>query len=155
MPEHTTYRHTIQPALEEVAGARPAKGQGAPSRTRSHYERILVLLRERGAAGVLSTELYDAPHLFGRSPRNRISEMRQDGCLIETKPAGASVVRYVLLRDANGQPPPQGTPPPHAKSSDWYAEEHGPRPAAHPWKKPFSEKRMADDFQLTPLEPRR
>lgn len=94
------------PSLEEVAQARPPRGSGAPSRSRSHYDRILALLRERGPAGVLSSELYDQPHLFGRSPRNRISELRQDGHLIKTLPAGASVVRYVLLRDSNGTPAP-------------------------------------------------
>jgi hypothetical protein len=82
--------------LEEFRRARPPRGNGAPSRTRSHYARILALLRERGAAGVLSSELYDSPNLFGRSPRNRISELRRDGHLIRTVPAGASVVCYIL-----------------------------------------------------------
>src|SRR5208337_2129891 len=79
--------------------ARPPRGSGAPSRTRSHYSRILVLLRERGPAGVLSSELYNSPNLFGRSPRNRISELRAAGHLIRTVPAGASVVRYVLAHE--------------------------------------------------------
>jgi hypothetical protein len=111
MAEDTTYRSTIQsetsrPSLAEVAQARPPRGSGAPSRSRSHYDRILALLRERGPAGVLSSELYDQPHLFGRSPRNRISEMRRDGHLIKTLPAGASVVRYVLLHE-NASPTPR------------------------------------------------
>ena len=85
--------------MSEVEQARPHHGQGAPSRNRSHYDRILTLLRERGPAGVLSSELYDAPYLYGRSPRNRISELRKDGHLIQTVPAGASVVRYVLTHE--------------------------------------------------------
>ena len=120
MPEHRTYRDTIQsessrPTLAEVAESRPPRGSGAPSRTRSHYGRILALLRERGPAGVLSSELYDAPELYGRSPRNRISEMRQDGHLIKTLPAGASVVKYVLLHE-NPSPTPR---PSSAPTKSW------------------------------------
>jgi len=136
-----------RPTLAEVAQSRPPRGSGAPSRTRSHYDRILALLRERGPAGVLSSELYDQPHLFGRSPRNRISELRKDGHLIQTIPAGASVVRYVLTHE---NPSPTERP----STGDWYEREHGQRPS-HPWKQPFSEKRMTDDFRLTPPEPRR
>ncbi len=95
--------------LENVAESRPPRGIGAPSRTRSHYERILALLRERGPAGVLSSELYDSPELYGRSPRNRISELRRDGHLIKTLPAGASVVRYVLTHE-NPSPTPRPSP---------------------------------------------
>jgi Helix-turn-helix domain len=98
--------------LEEMAKARPPRGSGAPLRTRSHYERILALLRERGTTGVLSTELYDAPRLFGRSPRNRISDLRKHGHLIETKPAGPSSVRYVLLRE-------------NSSSKDWFEHSTG------------------------------
>lgn len=98
-----------KPTLEAVAQSRPLRGPGAPSRTRSHYARILALLRERGPAGVLSSELYDAPQLFGRSPRNRISEMRADGHLIQTAPAGASVVRYILTNE-NPSPTPRPAP---------------------------------------------
>jgi Helix-turn-helix domain len=95
-----------RPTLGEVAESRPPRGSGAPSRTRSHYDRILALLRERGAAGVSSAELYDSPHLYGRSPRNRVSEMRADGHLIQTVPTGASVVRYILTHE-NPSPTPR------------------------------------------------
>lgn len=93
------------PSLEEVAESRPPRGSGAPSRTRSHYARILALLRDRGPAGVLSSELYDAPDSYGRSPRNRISEMRKNGHLIKTVPASASVVRYVLAHENTAYAP--------------------------------------------------
>jgi hypothetical protein len=143
MAEDTTYRRAIQvqtsrPTLGEVAESRPPRGSGAPSRTRSHYARILALLRERGPAGVLSSELYDEPHLFGRSPRNRISEMRQDGHLIKTLPAGASVVRYILthenpsptLRPAHSSEPEQAA---LANSDDWFERATGrARPADTP-----------------------
>src|SRR5882762_7960454 len=102
-----------RPTLGELAESRPPRGSGAPSRTRSHYDRILALLRERGPAGVLSSELYDASELYGRSPRNRISEMRADGHLIKTLPAGASVVKYVLLHQ-NPSPTPRPSQSPKA-----------------------------------------
>lgn len=70
-----------------------------PGRVRSHYDRILDLLRERGATGVLSSELYDNPQLYGRSPRNRVSEMRRDGFEIRTITVSASTVKYVLLHE--------------------------------------------------------
>src|SRR5713101_4235833 len=138
MGDSNKYRSTIQsktsrPSLAEVAQSRPPRATGVPSRCASHYSAILQLLRERGPAGILSSELYDAPHLYGRSPRNRISEMRADGHLIQTIPAGASVVRYVLTHE---NPSPAPRPPQSRKSeqaalansADWYERQHGPRP---------------------------
>jgi hypothetical protein len=105
----------------------PHRGAGAPPRTRSHYDAILALLRERGPRGVLGSELYDAPHLYGRSPLNRISEIRadlkKDGDFWEIpgKARGASDWWYVLRRKksssddwyehATGQPRPSGQAP--------------------------------------------
>jgi hypothetical protein len=116
---------SAKPTLEELKRARPIRGRGVPSRCFSHRERIHTLLRERGPAGVLSSELYDSPHLYGRSPRNRVSELRADGCLIETVPAGASVVKYILIRDSDGTPPPRHTPPPEIDSADWFERLEG------------------------------
>jgi hypothetical protein len=94
-------------------------------RARTHYQNILDLLRVRGTAGVLSSELYDCPEKFGRSPRNRISEMRRDGFSIRTAPVNASTVRYVLLADRGEQP---ATAP-----RDWYEKKTGkPRAAVVP-----------------------
>jgi len=93
------------PTLAEVAQARPRRGTGAPARCNSHRENILHLLCERGSQGVLGSELYDAPEKFGRSPRNRISELRKAGFLIEGKPHGAADWHYVLLRDSEGAKP--------------------------------------------------
>ena len=121
-------------SVEQIEQAKPRRLRGAPDRTRSHYDRILGLLRERGPAGVLASELYDAPHLYGRSPRNRISECRKDGHLIEGKPRGASDWHYVLIHE-NESPterPAPGKPAEQIKlanSPDWYEREHGPRPS--------------------------
>lgn len=127
-------------SIPELILARPKRGTGAPARCASHKSAILALLRERGPKGVLGSELYDFPEKFGRSPRNRVSELRKEGHLISGEPRGVSDWHYVLLRDASGAQP---------SSSDWYEREHGPRPAQ------FSEKRMAEDFRLTPPEPTR
>jgi hypothetical protein len=47
--------------------------------------------------------------------------MRQDGCLIETIPAGASTVRYILIRDNEGAAPTS----PASASQDWYTAQTG------------------------------
>jgi len=92
--------------LEKPRQGKPQRLRGAPARTRSHYDRILGLLRERGSAGIFASELYDAPHLYGRSPRNRISEIRadlkNDGGFWEItgKARGASDWHYVLQSKA-------------------------------------------------------
>jgi hypothetical protein len=111
-----------RPSLDELTRARPALPRGAPSRTRSHYQAILQLLKERGAQGLRASELYAHPELYGRSPRNRISEARRAGNLIEGKPAGSSDWWYRLIRESSGQEP--------THSSDWYEREHGARPSA-------------------------
>ncbi len=79
---------------------------GAPARTKSHRAAILALLRNRGPRGVLASELYDAPTLYGRSPRNRISELRQDGYRIEGAARGASDWHYWLFEDKPTDPEP-------------------------------------------------
>jgi hypothetical protein len=68
----------VSATVEELERSLPRGIGSAPARARTHYARILALLRERGPAGVLGSELYSAPHLYGRSPRNRISELRRD-----------------------------------------------------------------------------
>src|SRR4030095_8485381 len=93
------------PTLEEVAQARPHRGKGAPSRCASHKSAILALLQERGPQGVLGSELYARPESYGRSPRNRISELRKEGFLISGEPHGSSDWHYVLLRDNTGMKP--------------------------------------------------
>jgi hypothetical protein len=77
----------------------PHLQHGAPERTKSHYVRMFNLLKERGAVGVTSDELYEAPQLYGRSPRNRIAEMRKRGLNIATLSVSSHSVRYVLISD--------------------------------------------------------
>jgi hypothetical protein len=96
----------------------------APGRSGSHYAAILQFLRERGSQGVLASELYARPECYGRSPRNRISELRKDGHLIEGKPHGTADWFYCLIRDNAGTKP-------LADSPDWYEREHGARPASN------------------------
>ena len=81
-------------------------------RAHSHYQNILDLLRARGPRGVTSTELYSDASRYGRSPRNRISEMRAEGLSIETIHVNASTVRYILREGPRG---------------DWYEEQTGRR----------------------------
>jgi hypothetical protein len=100
-----------RPTLSEIAQARPRRGAGAPARTRSRYEAILQLLRDRGQQGVLGSELYNAPERFGRSPRNRISELRRDGHLIEGRAHGSSDWFYCLVRELPTASP--SNPPTH------------------------------------------
>src|SRR5262245_23212210 len=94
-----------RPSVEEVKRARPKRGAGVPQGSDSHYAAILQLLRERGPQGVLGSELYARPELYGRSPRNRISELRKAGHLIEGRPEGSSDWHYVLIRDSDGVVP--------------------------------------------------
>jgi len=110
-----------QVSIEDAARARPKHSAGAPSRCASHKSAILALLRERGPQGVLGSELYEHPGLYGRSPRNRVSELRKTGHLIEGKPHGSADLFYCLIRDHAGVKT-------LAESLDWYEREHGARP---------------------------
>ena len=109
--------------FSELVQARPKRGSGAPARPRSHYKAILELLRERGPQGVLGSELYSRPDLYGRSPRNRVCELRKNDHLIEGRPHGASNWFYYLIRDNAGVKP-------RPESPDWYECEYGPRRSA-------------------------
>ena len=87
----------------------------------------------------MGSELYDSPEKFGRSPRNRISELRKEGFLISGEPHGACDWHYVLLRDTAGIKPLSDSP-------DWYERQAGrPRPGRQP--------AQEDCFVLTPPEP--
>ena len=123
-PQNCSKRKPQPHTIAELAQARPKRGTGAPARSRSHYEAILELLRERASQGhgVLGSELYSRPDLYGRSPRNRISELRKDGHLIEGKPHGSADWWYRLI-------PINAAMKPQAESRDWYERATGrPRP---------------------------
>jgi hypothetical protein len=94
----------------QVRGTSKACGKPKPpARTDSQRARILSLLRERGAAGVLASELYDQPLRFGRSPRNRLSELRKAGFRIVGEARGSSDWHYTLI--AEPQPIPAQAKP--------------------------------------------
>lgn len=124
----------MKPTLGELRRAIPRRGGGAPARSRSHYDAILKLLRERGTQGVRGSELYSRPDLYGRSPRNRISELRRDGHLIEGRAHGDSDWFYWLIRDNAGSKP-------FSDSPDWYERKSG---------KPRSGVSSVPDFELKP-----
>ncbi len=125
---------SARPTLGELAQARPRRGTGAPARCASHKKNIHTFLEQRGPQGVLGSELYSRPDLYGRSPRNRISELRRDGHLIEGKPHGSSDWFYRLIRDNAGAKPLSDSP-------DWFERQTGkPRSAVNPM----------SDFELTP-----
>jgi hypothetical protein len=97
------------PSLDEVAKARPRRGNGAPARSTSHKSNIADFLHGRGGKGVLASELYAHPELYGRSPRNRIGELRKAGYLIEGRPEGSSDWFYCLIRDSAGAKPAESS----------------------------------------------
>ena len=85
---------------------------------RAASQRALVLarLREAGNAGVLSRELYDDPQCrYGRSPRNRVSELNKMGFKIEKRWEGRNY-RYILRQE-----PERPNPLP-----DYYAQKEIP-----------------------------
>jgi hypothetical protein len=85
-----------------------------PPRTKGQRAKILALLRERGRTGVLSSELYEFPHLYGRCPGSRICELRKDGYAIEGERRGEADWRYWLLPEEPVRTPERETP----KASD-------------------------------------
>ena len=74
-------------------------------RTRSHYANIAELLKQRGeqGMGIRGSELYSDVERFGRSPRNRISELRRAGWSIGGKSSGDSDWFYWLRSDNAGR----------------------------------------------------
>ena len=103
---------------------------GPPSRASSQRQRILERLREAGARGVLAAELYDDPQCrFGRSPRNRVSELRAMGHKIVGEWESKIDFRYTLLKET---PSPKALPDYGAqKNLDWYERQTGHnRPSA-------------------------
>jgi hypothetical protein len=106
----------------------------APSwrrRAQTHYQNILDLLRERRERGVTSEELYADAVRYGRSPRNRISEIRARGFHVETIHLQRDVVRYVLHaadRAADPPRPPAVVQPPSTTDREPTLFDHwGPR----------------------------
>ena len=146
-----------RPALAELERARPYRSPGPPERTKSHKANILKFWIECAKQGraMLGSELYEHPESYGRSPRNRISELKKDGYIFESKPRGSNDHAYTLLRGPNGEVYAASK---RAATLAWFEEQFGAgtnlsqRKEPHPFSRPFSPKRMAQDdcFRLTP-----
>ena len=103
---------------------------GPPPTATSQRELILEGLRAAGARGVLAAEFYDdAQCRYGRSPRNRISELRAMGHKITGEWEGKINFRYTLIEET---PAHKSLPDYNAqKKLDWYEQHSGqPRPGA-------------------------
>src|SRR5579863_9287086 len=97
---------------------------GPASRANSRRQRILERLREAGARGVLAAELYDDPQCrFGRSPRNRVSELRAMGHKISGEWENKVDFRYTLIEETEVPIalPDYGT----QKKLNWYERQTG------------------------------
>ena len=97
---------------------------GPPSTALSQRQRILERLRDAGRRGVLAAEFYDdAQCRYGRSPRNRISELRAMGHRITGEWESKIDFRYTLIEEI---PTPKALPDYNAqKKLDWYERQTG------------------------------
>jgi Helix-turn-helix domain len=107
-----------------VSGAITERRVGPPLTANSQRERILVRLREVGSRGVLAAEFYDDQQCrYGRSPRNRISELRAMGHKITGEWESKVNFRYTLIKET---PAPKALPDYSAqKKLDWYERQTG------------------------------
>ena len=97
---------------------------GPPPTATSQRQRILERLRDAGHRGVLAAALYDDPQCrYGRSPRNRISELRAMGHKITGEWEGKVNFRYTLIEETQA---PKALPDYGAqKNLDWYQRQTG------------------------------
>jgi len=97
---------------------------GPPPTANSQRQRILERLRDAGRRGILAAELYDDPQCrYGRSPRNRISELRAMGHKITGEWENRVDFRYTLIEET---PAPKALPDYSAqKKLDWYERQTG------------------------------
>lgn len=96
---------------------------GPPLSASSQRQRILEQLRLAGSAGILASQLYSEPSRFGRSPRNRISELRKMGHKISGKWESRTDFRYRLIEET---PAPKALPNYNVqKRLDWYEQQTG------------------------------
>jgi Helix-turn-helix domain len=105
---------------------------GPPETARSQRDQILQRLREAGRGGVLAAEFYDDRNRrYGRSPRNRISELRAIGHKISGEWESKVDYRYTLIEETEA---PKLLPDYNAQRKlDWYERQTGrSRPAASP-----------------------
>jgi len=99
---------------------------GPPPTATSQRQRILERLRDAGPRGVLAAEFYDDSQCrYGRSPRNRISELRAMGHKITGEWEGKINFRYTLIEETQE---PKALPDYSAqKKLDWYERRSGQR----------------------------
>ncbi len=97
---------------------------GPPPTANSQRQRILERLREAGPHGILAAEFYDDPLCrYGRSPRNRVSELRAMGHKITGEWESRVDFRYKLVEET---PAPKALPNYGAqKKLDWYEKTTG------------------------------
>src|SRR5258708_38867935 len=97
---------------------------GPPPTANSQRQRILERLRDAGQSGVLAAEFYDDSQCrYGRSPRNRISELRAIGHKITGDWEGKLNFRYTLIEETSA---PKALPDYNAqKKLDWYERHTG------------------------------
>ena len=95
----------MQNVAQETPTAQSLHNSRWRERARSHKENIAELLKQRAeqGLGVRSSELYQEPHLYGRSPRNRISELKQRGWNVGGKSYGDADWFYWLRSDDTGR----------------------------------------------------
>src|ERR1700730_16629023 len=105
--------------LETLQKARPFRPSGAPDRANTHRANVYNKLNEREDAGVFADELYNEHERYGRSPRNRISELRASGVLICGEWRGKRF-HYRLLRQGENQAPSQPHSKPAKQSGDFF-----------------------------------
>ena len=107
--------------------ARPVSGSGPPERAASLRQRILERLLEASSRGVLASDFYNDPQCrYGRSPRNRISELRKMGHRIAGKWEVKTDFRYTLLEETvSAKPLPECSPKQSTPSDDWYRRAAG------------------------------
>jgi hypothetical protein len=102
-------------AVQTLLDVEPSRN-GIPARAHNQQLAVLAKLCERGSLGVLSSELYAEPLVFGRSPRNYISVLRRQGFDIHGESRGESDWHYVLLTKPS--------------LADWYEEATNEQAAA-------------------------
>jgi hypothetical protein len=120
--------------------------------------RLLERLRKAARDGETpSTADLQDERVYGLRPVNRIGDLKKGKHNstrydIERIDCAHGVHRWRLHEPARpGYPKDKRQDvPPLTVGEDWYEKEHGARPASHPWKQPFSPKRLAEDFRLTP-----
>jgi len=97
---------------------------GPPPTANSQRHRIFERLRDAGPRGVLAAEFYDDSQCrYGRSPRNRISELRAVGHKITGEWEGKINFRYTLIEETQT---PKALPDYGAqKKLDWYERQTG------------------------------